>query len=266
MPTAWWCRSRSEVERNDDGQDKQDGELKAFYRLAPKIQSDFPQRRICLVADGLYAGQPTFEWCQQLGWKYLIVLRDEDLPTVWEWVPMLRPFMTQNQRTLDFKRPDGQKVRQRCWWTTQIDSQGQTVHVLEYEETIEDQEPSRWARITNLELSWDNCLDWAHGGRLRWKIENEGVNIQKNAGYGVEPIWSHHLLAPQNFYLLLQIAHLLNQLAEKGSLRRQALPGRVLSWKAKVRNLLSEMKKEVLPWADWQSDDCRGFQIRLESS
>lgn len=82
----------------------------------------------------------------------------------------------------------------------------------------------------------------------------------------MEHIWSHDFLAQQNFYLLLQMAHLLNQVAEKGSLLRQALQGRVLSWKAKVRDLRSEMKKEVLPWADWHSDDCRGFQIRLDSS
>lgn len=149
----------SELERNEDGQDKQDCELKALYRLAGKITSDFPPRRICLVADGLYAGQPTFELCQQLGWKYPIVLRDDDLPTVWQWVQMLRPFMAGNQRTLNFKRPDGQKVRQRCWWTTQIDDHGQTVHVLEYEETIQDQNPSRWAWITNLDLTWNNGLD-----------------------------------------------------------------------------------------------------------
>ena len=73
-------------------------------------------------------------------------------------------------------------------------------------------------------------------------------------------------LAQQNFYLLLQIAHLLNQLAEKGSLLAQALQGRVLSLKAKVRDLLSEIKKEVLPWTDWQADACGGFQIRLDSS
>ena len=25
-----------------------------------------------------------------------------------------------------------------------------------------------------------------HGGRLRWKIENEGFNVQKNGGFGLE--------------------------------------------------------------------------------
>jgi len=155
----------SEFERHDDGQDTQDGELKAFDRLARTVKSDFPPRRICLLADGLYAGQPTCELCQELGWKYLIVLTDEDLPTVWQWVQRLRPFVARNQRTLHWQRPNGQKVRQRCWWTTQIDDHGQTVHVLEYEETIEDQTGSRWAWITNLDLTWDNCLD-SRSGRL----------------------------------------------------------------------------------------------------
>lgn len=256
----------SEFERNDDGQDKQDCELKAFYRLAEKVKQDFPQLRICLVADGLYAGEPTFRLCEELGWKYLIVLTDDDLPTIWEWVSMLRPLMEDNRRTLNWQRPNGQKIQERCWWTTQIDYHGHTVHVLEYEETIQENDPHRWAWVTNLDLNWHHCLEWAHGGRLRWKIENEGFNTQKNGGYGLEHIWSHNFLAQQNFYLLLQIAHLLNQLAEKGSLLRQALQGRALSLKATVRDLLSEIKKEVLPWADWQADPCRGFQIRLDSS
>ena len=81
----------------------------------------------------------------------------------------------------------------------------------------------------------------------------------------MEHIGSHDFLAQQNFHLLWPMAHLLNQLAEKGRLLRQARPGR-LSLKANVRDLLSEMKKEVLPWADWHSDDGRGFQIRLHSS
>ena len=39
---------------------KEDCELNAFYRLEKRIKQDFPQLRICLLLDGLYAGEPTF--------------------------------------------------------------------------------------------------------------------------------------------------------------------------------------------------------------
>ncbi|RLC74380.1 MAG: hypothetical protein DRJ03_17950 [Chloroflexi bacterium] len=31
------------------------------------------------------------------------------------------------------------------------------------------------------------------GGRLRWKIENEGFNVQKNGGYGLEHAYTRDL-------------------------------------------------------------------------
>lgn len=60
-------------------------------------------------------------------------------------------------------------------------------------------------------------------------------------------MWSAHFLAPQNFSRLVPIAHLRNQLAEKGSLLRQALSGRLLSLKAPVCDRLQEMKKGDCP-------------------
>jgi len=70
-----WC-SPSEFQRTDDGQQTQDCEVKAFYRVARKRES-CRNGGICLVAEGVYAGQPSFEVCQDVGWKDLIVLRAE---------------------------------------------------------------------------------------------------------------------------------------------------------------------------------------------
>lgn len=58
----------------------------------------------------------------------------------------------------------------------------------------------------------------ARGKRLRWEIENEGFNIQKNGGYALQPPYSKNETATKNYYLFLQIAHVLSQLMEQGSL------------------------------------------------
>jgi len=67
-----------------------------------------------------------------------------------------------------------------------------------------------------------------------------------------EPVWSHHPQAQPNCSRLMPIAPILNQLVEKGSLLVEALPGRLISLKATTRDLLAEIKTEVLPW-----DQCR---------
>ena len=54
-------------------------------------------------------------------------------------------------------------------------------------------------------------------GRLRWKIENEGFNNQKNSGYGLKHKYSEvSLNATKNYYQALQIAHIINELVEMG--------------------------------------------------
>ena len=48
-------------------------------------------------------------------------------------------------------------------------------------------------------------------GRLRWKIENEGFNTQKNQGYHLHHKFSRHSVKTLHvYYILLQIAHLIN--------------------------------------------------------
>jgi hypothetical protein len=70
------------IENQDLSADKQNFELTAFYRLAKRIKKRFPRLPICRLLDGLYAGGPTFEGCEKNLWKYLIVLREDDLPNV----------------------------------------------------------------------------------------------------------------------------------------------------------------------------------------
>jgi hypothetical protein len=41
------------------------------------------------------------------------------------------------------------------------------------------------------------------GGRLRWKIENEGFNVQKNSELNMEHAYSEDPVARKVFYLLL---------------------------------------------------------------
>lgn len=63
---------------------KQDCELKALSRLAPQLKRDFPQARLVLAGDSLYACGRTFQLAQDHDWAYVLVFKPGKLPTVWD--------------------------------------------------------------------------------------------------------------------------------------------------------------------------------------
>ena len=79
-------------------------------------------------------------------------------------------------------------------------------------------ETQRFIYITNMAQTSDIVVSTADGGRLRWKIENQGFNTQKNLGYELEHKFSRvSYTAMQNYYQLLQIAHMINQFVEQST-------------------------------------------------
>jgi hypothetical protein len=257
----------TEFIRNTDGQKKQDCELKAFYRLARRLKQEYPKLLVCLLGDSLYACEPVFELCEELKWKYLIVLKEERLTTIWEEVEGLRVLQEDQEYRRCFIEAEEAKRIEQYRWTLSIEyHEEQKVNVLEYLETFKAKKVSQWAWVSNIWVSAGNCIELSQGGRLRWKIENEGFNVQKNQGYELEHIYSYTPQAQNNFYLLMQIGHLINQLVEKGSLVAEVFNGKVPSLKTITRELMSQVKSAWMPWQRWSRQDARGLQIRLDSS
>ena len=62
--------------KGDTGDNKQDCELKAFYRLASRLKKAFPALKIMLLLDGLYAKGPVAEICRKNKWQFMIVLNE----------------------------------------------------------------------------------------------------------------------------------------------------------------------------------------------
>ena len=59
------------------------------------------------------------------------------------------------------------------------------------------------------------------GGRDRWKVENEGFNRQKNSGLNLQHVYSTDPEKWKTYYVILQIAFIIVQLLERGSLLRR---------------------------------------------
>jgi hypothetical protein len=104
------------------------------------------------------------------------------------------------------------------------------------------------------------------GGRCRWKIENEGFNLQKNSGFNLEHAYSTGQLQIKNLYVLLQIAHLILQLVERGSLLTRDAK-KLFGWLANLARRLAESIRNILiPAEATDPAHAASIQIRLNTS
>lgn len=77
--------------------------------------------------------------------------------------------------------------------------------------------------ITNFEITKKNAVKIARGGRVRWKIENQGFNRQKHWQGNLEHACSWNAQAQKNHYLMQQIADFMRQLYEYFYLKKNEI-------------------------------------------
>jgi hypothetical protein len=256
----------TEFIENTDGMKKQDCEINACKRLVKKLKRVFPQLKICLLLDSLYAGKPVFDMCKEYGWKYIITFKEGSMKEVYREYLSLKNSLCKED-TVHYK--DG-KITQDYNWVTDIDYEGHKLNVLELNET----KPGKKKRLTTTRFVWltnfvpdkRNHVSLAEGGRMRWKIENEGYNTQKNGGYNMEHAYSCDETAMKNYYFLLQIAHIINQLMEKGSLIAEQIKKVFGSIRNVARQLLEDLRTRLLDKGELTAILSQSFQIRLDSS
>jgi hypothetical protein len=254
---------------------KQDCELKAAQRLLPRIKKEHPQLRFVLAVDNLYACGATFALAKQLNWSYVVTFKEGRTPALWQEYQSLLPACPEN--TLTRRWGDG-RLQQFCWVAhlDYQDSEGRCwkLNALECTETRTDGPSRYFAWLTDLPVGRNTVEEIAQqGGRDRWKVENEGFNRQKNSGLNLEHVYSTD---PENwkaYYLLLQIAFILTQLLERGSLLRRlaAESGRPFwklfgSLKNVARRLLDSIRYVAWDKSWFDPAVARKLRIELDSS
>ena len=254
------------IENPLDEYDKQDCERKAFVRLAARLKKDYPRLPICIAADGLYPYQTFFYTCETNGWRYIATFKDGCLSTVWDEVESLGKLQTENRRYET--RIEGNKRIERVYrWVTEIDYNGHSVHWLECRETISQTDKEdihrRFVHLTDLKPDCQNAPSISTAGRLRWKIENEGFNAQKNQGYGLKHKFARKSYrAMKNYYQCLQIAHIINELLVLSTTFQNLLTGKMTLkhiWKC----LQSLMGYGKINAAELQEISAKPCQIRF---
>jgi len=254
---------------------KQDCELKAAQRLLPRLKGEYPQLPMVLAVDSLYGCGTLFALAAQLGWSYVATFKEGRTPALWREFRALLAQCPENVLRRLWK--DG--PRQEFRWVNRLayeDSEGRTweVNGLECTETAADGGTQYFAWLTPLPVNRKTVEEIARkGGRYRWKIENEGFNRQKNSGLNLEHVYSIDPERWKVYYLLLQIAFIVVQLLERGSLLRRlaAELGRPF-WKlfGSLKNVARRLLDSVrfLAWEEAWCDrrQARNVRIRLDTS
>lgn len=220
------------IENPDGNFDKQDAELKAFLRLAPKLHKMYPRLPICITADGLYPNQTFFSVCKKYNWSYIVTFKDGNLPSVWDEVRILKDIISDNscKQTEVIKK---NRICNEYTWINRINYKGFLVNWIKCIETTQqiesqEEESHRFVHLTDMEIDRNKAAPISKGGRLRWKIENEGFNSQKNQGYNLKHKFSRvNLTAAKNYYQCIQIAHLINQLIILSNKFKALLKGKI---------------------------------------
>jgi hypothetical protein len=252
---------------------KQDCELKALRRLMVKLRKDFPQLRMCLVGDALFACGAGFQVAKEYDCDYVYVFKPGRTPALWADFQSLLRLSPQEQ--VEWTTPE--QTRQVYRWVPlqYVDSDQREWQFMgiDCHLTNKDKEHSQWAWVTSLKVNRQTVVEVAmKGGRQRWREENEGFNTQKNSDLNLEHAYSHKCWAA--YYYLLQIAHLLLQLVEKGSLLQQLAKEQGKrtavelfgSLKNMTHRLLESLRQVCWPAEAFDVDSARKIQIRLNNS
>ena len=211
------------VENEDENVDKQDCETKAFKRLAKKIKKEYPKLRIIISGDALYASKPVIDICKEKGWKYIIRFKEGSIPTLY------REFET-------IVKTDNESRKKDYEYVTRIDYQENKINIIKYKDNKKETE---FVYITDLSITNKNIEETIYIGRKRWKIENEGFNIQKNGTFNIGHLYSKDSTAIKVHYLMIQIAHIIRQLLENGIKEIKEL-------KLKLKEISQQLKKQLI--------------------
>ncbi len=211
--------------KGDTEREKQDCEQRAFYRLAERLKGAFPHLPILLLLDGQFPVGPAMERCLKYNWHFMIVLKDGNLPHVWQEYNGLKGLLGDE----DYHSQTWGERKQDFHWANQIEydygpnmRKSLTLHMVVCEESwIEIDESTAEPVEKRLRFVWISDLPFCKknvhkrcnlGGRHRWAIE-EGFLAEKCQGYNYEHCYAYNWNAMRGYHYLMRIGHVLNVLA-----------------------------------------------------
>lgn len=178
-----------------DGDTKQDCELKASKRWITANAATLSPLGITVLGDDLYAHEP---FCKELlaaGFNFILVCKPDSHKTVYEWVKGITYEYVQDRfdgkkhLVYTYKYTEGIPLRD----TVKKDDETLLVNFVEVivTERMSGKQVYHNAFITNHPLTPETLPVIVDCGRTRWKIENENNNTLKTQGYHLEHNFGH---------------------------------------------------------------------------
>ncbi len=183
---------------------KQDCEVNAFKRMAPRIKKNYPRLKFIVTGDALYATTSMINICKDNKWHYIFNLKKDRLKTVYE----------EFEDNINYKN---EVSKENYFLSSNILFNNNLLNAFKYIET-KNNKTTIFNYITYLKVNDRNIENIVTIGRKRWKIENEGFNVQKNGIFNISHLCSRFDNSLKIHYLFIQIAHTIRQLLKYGSI------------------------------------------------
>jgi len=179
-----------------DGQEKQDCELRAAERWIARNARRFAPGSVTILGDDLYCHQPFCDLLTAQHCHFVFTCKPESHPALYEEIALLAKIGAVQECTERCWTPQRMEVRHYRYVTrVPLRSEPPVRYVNWCEVTITD--AATGAQLYHNAWATDHTLTepllraFVAAGRTRWKNENEGNNVLKHYGYHLEHNFGH---------------------------------------------------------------------------
>ena len=222
---------------------KQDCEMNAFKRMAIRLKKNFPKLKFIITADALYASGPFIKICLDNHWDYIFRLKSDKLKTV-------------NQDFNGIIEIEKGSIHDNYFLVKDYHYNKYIFNIIRFIEKIPNKKDKIFTYITNLNVNDLNIKQIIQLGRKRWKIENQGFNIQKNNIFNITHMCSLNYNAMKAHYLFTQFAHAIRQLLDLGS-------NAIISFQGKIKEISFSILNELISYTINLIEN-KNFQLRFD--
>jgi hypothetical protein len=179
-----------------DGQEKQDCELRATERWLKRNAQRFPAGSVTVLGDDLYAHQPFCELLSTYKWHFAFTCKPESHAALYQEIELLAKVGGVQPWAERHHHGSRREVWQYRYATrVPLRADVKPLYVNWCEVTITDEATGQllyhhaWA--TDHALAAASLHTFVVAARTRWKSENENNNVLKNYGYHLEHNFGH---------------------------------------------------------------------------
>lgn len=177
-----------------DGDSKQDCEIKAGKRWLDKNGAFYNTGNDTILGDDLYAHQPLARRVLLNNYHFIFVCKHQSHSSLYKWIDLLEPGKDIHTHQ--------QRVKVKGHWEQHTYRYANAVPLVDSEDALKvnwcevtvkrkGKQVHHNAFITDWKITDKNVAGIVSAGRARWKVENENNNVLKTKGYHLEHNFGH---------------------------------------------------------------------------